>query len=95
MPSLRGGSPREEIRTYHTGAGTAYRQEGGPTIANYGLSAGGNQYADLDAFLNRADDLAEELLADGITAMKIWPFDAAAERTNGQYTTAAIGRAHV
>ena len=89
IAQLLGGFTREEIRTYNTCAGTAYMQEGGQTIANYGLSAGENQYADLDAFLNRADDLAEELLADGITAMKIWPFDAAAEKTNGQYISAA------
>ena len=88
IAQLLGGFTREEIRTYNTCAGTAYMQEGGQTIANYGLSAGENQYADLDAFLNRADDLAEELLADGITAMKIWPFDAAAEKTNGQYISA-------
>jgi galactonate dehydratase len=89
IAQMLGGFTREEIRTYNTCAGTAYMQEGGQTIANYGLSAGENQYADLDAFLNRADDLAEELLADGITAMKIWPFDAAAEKTNGQYISAA------
>ena len=40
---------------------------------------------DLDAFLNRADELAEDLLSEGITAMKIWPFDpfAAATGSNG------------
>jgi L-alanine-DL-glutamate epimerase-like enolase superfamily enzyme len=32
-------------------------------------------YNDLDAFLTRADELAESLLSEGVTAMKIWPFD--------------------
>ncbi len=47
----------------------------------------GNQsqgpYEDLEAFLNRADELALSLLSEGITAMKIWPFDFAAERSMG------------
>jgi L-alanine-DL-glutamate epimerase-like enolase superfamily enzyme len=60
-------------------------QEGGQTVANYGLEVQRNQYADLDAFLHRADDLAEELLSEGITAMKIWPFDIAAEKSRGLY----------
>ncbi len=38
---------------------------------------------DLDAFLNRADELAQSLLDEGITAMKIWPFDIAAEASKG------------
>jgi galactonate dehydratase len=42
-------------------------------------------FDDLNDFLNRADELAESLLADGITAMKIWPFDIAAEKTRGHY----------
>jgi L-alanine-DL-glutamate epimerase-like enolase superfamily enzyme len=38
---------------------------------------------DLNDFLTRADDLAESLLSQGISAMKIWPFDIAAEKTGG------------
>lgn len=89
IAQLLGGFSRREIRTYNTCAGTGYMQEGGQTVANYGLSGGRNQYADLEAFLNRADDLAEELLSEGITAMKIWPFDVAAEKSRGQYISAA------
>ena len=40
-------------------------------------------YDDLNAFMNRADELAESLLSEGITAMKIWPFDWAAEASGG------------
>ncbi len=87
IAQLLGGFTRDSIRTYNTCAGTAYMQEGGQTVANYGLGKR-NQYADLDAFLTRADDLAEELLADGITAMKIWPFDVAAEKSGGLYINA-------
>jgi L-alanine-DL-glutamate epimerase-like enolase superfamily enzyme len=35
--------------------------------------------------MNRADELAHSLLEEGITAMKIWPFDRAAEASRGQY----------
>ena len=88
IAQLLGGFTRQSIRTYNTCAGAGYMREGGQTIANYGLQQARNQYADLDAFLNHADDLAEELLAEGITAMKIWPFDTAAEKTGGQHISA-------
>lgn len=42
------------------------------TSKNWGLGeASGGPYEDLDAFLRRADELAESLLAEGIDAMKI------------------------
>jgi L-alanine-DL-glutamate epimerase-like enolase superfamily enzyme len=85
IAQLLGGFTRKEIRTYNTCAGTEYiKKNSGQTTANYGLT-GGTAYDDLNGFLHRADELAESLLADGITAMKIWPFDAAAEKTRGQY----------
>ena len=40
-------------------------------------------YEDLLAWRFNAGDLAESLLGEGITAMKIWPFDVAAEASNG------------
>jgi len=87
VAQLLGGFTREWIRTYNTCAGTEYMKEGkGQTSANYGLEGGDRRnYDDLNSFLNRAGELAEELLDEGITAMKIWPFDQAAEKTNGQY----------
>jgi L-alanine-DL-glutamate epimerase-like enolase superfamily enzyme len=88
IAQLLGGFTRREIRTYNTCAGSAYMQKGGQTVANYGLVDARNAYADLDAFLHRADDLAEDLLGEGITAMKIWPFDMAAEKSGGQYISA-------
>ena len=53
--------------------------------ANWGLGGSASDYDDLNGFLHRADELAEELLAEGITAMKIWPFDIAAEKNDGNY----------
>lgn len=88
IAQLLGGFTRREIRTYNTCAGTEYvKKTSGQVTANYGVGAGGD-YDDLNGFLNRADDLAHSLLEDGITAMKIWPFDQVAEATGGQYISA-------
>jgi L-alanine-DL-glutamate epimerase-like enolase superfamily enzyme len=85
IAQLLGGFSRPRIRTYNTCAGTAYMRAGNAQRAgNWGLGAT-REYDDLDGFLHRADELAADLLADGITAMKIWPFDLAAERNEGQF----------
>lgn len=82
---LLGGRTRDSIRTYNTCAGTHYvRKPNTLAVSNWGLSDGEHaDYDDLNGFLNRADELAHELLEEGITAMKIWPFDIPAEKTNG------------
>jgi galactonate dehydratase len=84
---LLGGRTRDRIRTYNTCAGTHYvRKANAQAVHNWGIGENPQaQYDDLNAFLNRADELAMSLLDEGITAMKIWPFDIAAEKTNGQY----------
>lgn len=83
---LLGGLSREKVRTYNTCAGYRYVRGGkGQTTANWGLDRSEGPYEDLDAFLNRADELAHSLLEQGITGMKIWPFDFAAERWDGLY----------
>ncbi|MEM7489224.1 MAG: mandelate racemase/muconate lactonizing enzyme family protein [Pseudomonadota bacterium] len=88
IAQLLGGFTRESIRTYNTCAGTDYiKSAEGQVSGNYGLGSGGT-YDDLDGFLHRADELAEDLLSEGITAMKIWPFDVAAEKTKGTYISA-------
>ena len=89
IAQLLGGFTRSEIRTYNTCAGTEYiRTTEGQSSANWGLSAEGD-YDDLNGFLYRADELAQSLLEDGITAMKIWPFDEAAEQSRGHYISPA------
>ena len=86
IAQLLGGFTRQEIRTYNTCAGTEYiKKATGQTTVNYDLGGGGKQYDDLNGFLHNADELALSLLEDGITAMKIWPFDMAAEASRGQY----------
>ena len=87
LAQLLGGFSRSKIRTYNTCAGASYMRKAiGQTTLNYGTTAGeSGPYDDLNGFLHRADELATELLSEGITAMKIWPFDHAAERTDGTY----------
>ncbi len=86
IAQVLGGFTRDWISTYNTCAGTDYiKKATGQVTANYALSQSGKDYDDLNGFLNRADELAHSLLEEGITAMKIWPFDMAAERTRGQY----------
>jgi galactonate dehydratase len=85
IAQLLGGFSRERIRTYNTCAGTAYMRTGrGQHSSNWGRGAA-KDLDDLDAFLNRADELAADLLGEGITMMKIWPFDLAAEANQGRY----------
>lgn len=83
---LLGGFARPDIRVYNTCAGTAYmRNASGQTSANYDLATGRrDRYDDLNGFLNAAGELAADLLEEGISGMKIWPFDLAAEKTGGQ-----------
>ncbi len=88
---LLGGKARDAIRIYNTCAGYTYiRSAEGQKTSNWGLGKEESlgPYEDLDAFLNRADELAQSLLSEGITAMKIWPFDFAAERSLGNDITA-------
>jgi len=79
-----GGKSRDRIRVYNTCAGYKYiRDERSQAVANWGVGNKQGPYEDLEAFLHRADELALSLLEQGITGMKIWPFDIAAERTAG------------
>lgn len=77
---LLGGACRDRIPTYNTCGGPAYGRRRAGEIQT--LNAGALE--DLEAFMNRADELAEELLAEGIRGMKIWPFDPYAPATRGQ-----------
>jgi galactonate dehydratase len=87
---LLGGASREKIRVYNTCAGYQYvRAKPVQAVANWGLPDRGKKknkpYEDLVAFLEHADELALSLREEGYTGMKIWPFDAYAEASNGTY----------
>jgi L-alanine-DL-glutamate epimerase-like enolase superfamily enzyme len=88
---LLGGPSRDRVRIYNTCAGYRYiRGASRQAVSNWGLPEEGPQgpYEDLDGFLHRPGDLARSLLDQGITAMKIWPFDPYAEAAGGQYISA-------
>ena len=87
---MLGGLSRDRIRIYNTCGGYLYGRGGRVhnSTSNWGTGATG-PYEDLDAFMHRADELAESLLAQGITGMKIWPFDPAAELTDGLHISGA------
>ena len=87
---LLGGRVRDSVKVYNTCAGYSYVQTR-PTqgTANFGLDAKRGKYEDLQGFLHRADEVAASLLEMGITAMKIWPFDYAAEASSGQFISTA------
>jgi galactonate dehydratase len=85
-----GGKSREAIRVYNTCAGYQYvRQNVNQNTANWGLGKGQGPYEDLQGFLTDAGEVAQSLLSEGITGMKIWPFDMAAEASDGQYISNA------
>jgi L-alanine-DL-glutamate epimerase-like enolase superfamily enzyme len=86
---MLGGLCWDKIRIYNTCAGYRYvRTNNIKPVSNWNLGESEGPYEDLNGFMNRADQLAENLLESGITAMKIWPFDPAAQETRGQYITA-------
>ncbi len=84
---LLGGKQRQRIALYNTCAGPSYvSQSSDVRPDNFGLPADDKKavYEDLDAFLNRPEELAAELIASGIRAMKIWPFDFSEGAKDGQ-----------
>jgi L-alanine-DL-glutamate epimerase-like enolase superfamily enzyme len=83
---------RTDLPVYNTCAGPEYvQQREEVATTNWGLpaDAAGTAYEDLEAFLHRSDELANSLLEQGITGMKIWPFDPFAEASDGQYISMA------
>ncbi|MFO1540446.1 MAG: mandelate racemase/muconate lactonizing enzyme family protein [Chloroflexota bacterium] len=84
---LLGGPLAPRLRVYNTCAGYAYvAREDRQATDNWGIpatAAADRPYEDLAAFMERPAELARSLLAEGYTAMKVWPFDPAAEATRG------------
>jgi L-alanine-DL-glutamate epimerase-like enolase superfamily enzyme len=77
-----GGAARDRIRTYNTCGGPGYgRAAKGGT--GYGTDRTGDRYEDLIAFMERPGELAQDLLSEGLTGMKLWPFDYVAHFPGG------------
>ena len=93
--ALLGGLSRETIAVYNTCNGYRpgwKRRPGDPGDGYWRLLPAGRPegpYEDLEGFLNRPDELAAGLLEQGIGAMKIYPFNAAAEANAGLHISAA------
>ena len=96
LSRLLGGPIRDQLRVYNTCAGADYvRTTTQQSSTNWGLPEDpeDSKWEDLDAFLNRPAELARDLRAEGITAMKVWPFDREAERTLGtEISNSALDR---
>jgi len=77
---LLGGPVRREIPVYNTCAGAGYNIA---AMTERSRMAGAGE-DDLDLQLSDPARLAQSLLDEGITAMKIWPFDRFAESSGGR-----------
>jgi galactonate dehydratase len=88
---LLGGRTHERVPIYNTCAGYGHvratrRHALFERTEDWSLKKGDmaeGPYEDLLAFRFDAGNLARSLLSEGIRAMKIWPFDIAAEASNG------------
>ena len=88
---LLGGRTHQSVPVYNTCAGYGHvratkRNALFERTEDWSLKAGDmseGPYEDLLAWRFNAGDLAKSLLSEGIGAMKIWPFDVAAEASNG------------
>jgi galactonate dehydratase len=94
ITDLLGGATRESVRIYNTCAGPTYgrgtrgalRATDRGTAAQDGLLAAAGTaepYEDLPMAIDRPAELARQLLDQGISAMKIWPFDPYAAASKG------------
>lgn len=85
---MLGGLCHDRLRVYNTCAGTRYvRTNRIRPVDTWNLEDVTGPHEDLDGFMNRAGELAEDLLSSGIRAMKIWPFDPAAMANKGMHIT--------
>lgn len=94
---LLGGAAQEQVRIYNTCGGPGYGTQSAseqavashPGWPGFGDEGSPGPLQDNWASIHAAGDLAEELVAEGITGMKVWPFDRYAHRSGGLYLSAA------
>lgn len=85
-----GGLSRDKIRIYNTCAGYSYGVKRSGRLRSGEVDYRPEQpYEDQQAFMTDAGALADDLLSQGITAMKIWPFDQFVDKTSGQFISMA------
>ena len=82
---LLGGMAHPSVPVYNTCAGPLYGFVSKSSTPGQGSSvSAGHKYDDLVATTQDPGGLAQSLLSEGITGMKIWPFDKFATLTDGQ-----------
>lgn len=94
---LLGGAAQQKVRIYNTCGGPGYGtrkqatqvKAAHPGWPGYGDEGQRGPLQDNWASIHAAGDLAEELVAEGILGMKVWPFDRYAHRGGGAYLSAA------
>lgn len=92
---LLGGATQKKVRIYNTCGGPGYgTQKQRPAGAHPGWPGHGDEgkpgpLQDNWSSFHAAGDLAEELVSEGITGMKVWPFDRFAHQGGGAYLSAA------
>lgn len=87
---LLGGRCHERMRVYNTCAGVDYNaSKAQRRLVEKGTASVRGKYDDQVAFIESPAELAQSLIDEGYTGMKIWPFDAAGAVTNGQFVSAA------
>ncbi|MFO1352701.1 MAG: mandelate racemase/muconate lactonizing enzyme family protein [Gammaproteobacteria bacterium] len=90
---LLGGLTHERMRIYNTCASATYNARARSAFNSQRIGQAGDEaghaYDDLRLQAERPGELAEELLGEGITGMKIWPFDNYALANDGHYIGAA------
>lgn len=85
---MLGGLCHDRVPVYNTCAGYRYvRSNRIKPVDTWNLDTAQGPYEDLEAFMTDAGALAENLLENGISAMKIWPFDPAAIENDGRFIT--------
>jgi galactonate dehydratase len=94
--NLLGGAVQPRVRIYNTCGGPGYgalqsapRAAKHPGWPGYGDEGRPGPLQDNWSSFHAAGDLAEELVAEGITGMKVWPFDRFVHRSGGLYISAA------
>jgi L-alanine-DL-glutamate epimerase-like enolase superfamily enzyme len=90
---LLGGKVRDRIPVYNSCAGPLYGAKHGEGAGNQGWPGHGDlgrpgPLEDAWAAANTPGDLAEELLSQGYTGMKMWTLDRVAHKTKGLYIDA-------
>ena len=92
---LLGGAAQQKVRIYNTCGGPGYGSQKQiarskhPGWPGYGDEGQRGMLQDNWSSIHAAGDLAEELVAEGICGLKVWPFDRYAHRSGGLYLSAA------